>query len=195
MTSLFNDPRLPQRFWDKITPEPNSGCWIWTACCDQDGYGKCGSSPFHKSHRWIYEILIHQAPIPSGMVIHHLCKVKSCCNPAHLEMKTHKLHSYEHGIKDIENGKILGNKFGVENGKLYGALGGKISGKLNGAQNGKQSSKPCIATIPHAGSGYILSFSSTMEAARQLNIKSASRHSIGECCDGKRKTAGGFIWA
>jgi hypothetical protein len=27
----FGDPRLPDRFWVKVIPEPNSGCWLWFA--------------------------------------------------------------------------------------------------------------------------------------------------------------------
>jgi len=28
-----------ERFFDKISPEPNSGCWLWTAGVDSCGYG------------------------------------------------------------------------------------------------------------------------------------------------------------
>lgn len=32
MTTAVNwgDPRLPERFWDKVSPCPMSGCWHWT---------------------------------------------------------------------------------------------------------------------------------------------------------------------
>ena len=35
----FGDARLPERFWDKVSPEPNSGCWIWCAAIKGLGYG------------------------------------------------------------------------------------------------------------------------------------------------------------
>ena len=27
--TIFLDPRLPQRFWDKVQPCPMTGCWLW----------------------------------------------------------------------------------------------------------------------------------------------------------------------
>jgi hypothetical protein len=30
---------LPAHVQDKISPEPNSGCWLWTAAVDGSGYG------------------------------------------------------------------------------------------------------------------------------------------------------------
>ncbi|KKL25993.1 hypothetical protein LCGC14_2399770, partial [marine sediment metagenome] len=32
-------PGLPQRIADKIVPEPNSGCWLWTGCEVRAGVG------------------------------------------------------------------------------------------------------------------------------------------------------------
>lgn len=37
-------------------------------------------------HRAVYELL--RGPIPDGMVIDHLCKVRNCVNPWHMEVVT-----------------------------------------------------------------------------------------------------------
>jgi hypothetical protein len=37
-------------------------------------------------HRVAYELA--KGPIPAGMQIDHLCRVLTCCNPAHLEAVT-----------------------------------------------------------------------------------------------------------
>ncbi len=34
----FGDARLPERFWQKVTPCPMTGCWLWTGS-HVDGYG------------------------------------------------------------------------------------------------------------------------------------------------------------
>src|SRR3546814_17503301 len=35
----FGDTRLPRRFWDKVSPEPHSGCWLWLGAHTAPGYG------------------------------------------------------------------------------------------------------------------------------------------------------------
>lgn len=82
----LDDIRLPQRFWDKVQPEPNSGCWLWTAClCD--GYGYIGfDRKSRRAHRVAYEALV--GAIHEGRVLDHICRTRSCVNPAHLEPVT-----------------------------------------------------------------------------------------------------------
>jgi len=71
------------RFMDKTTPEPNSGCWIWLAYTNREGYGTFSYNlQTFMAHRWAYERFI--GPIPIGFTIDHLCRVRPCVNPAHL---------------------------------------------------------------------------------------------------------------
>ena len=72
------------RFADKYEPDPNSGCWLWTAALDRYGYGRIqlGESKTLKSHRVSYEL--HVGPIPEGQMICHRCDTPSCVNPNHL---------------------------------------------------------------------------------------------------------------
>ena len=37
---FFGDRRVPPRFWDKVSPEPNSGCWLWLGSVTAKGYGE-----------------------------------------------------------------------------------------------------------------------------------------------------------
>lgn len=77
---------LPDRFLDKILFEPNTGCWLWMAAKDRDGYGW-----FHigapkrmvYAHRHAYTQLV--GLIPPDTELDHLCRVTCCVNPAHLE--------------------------------------------------------------------------------------------------------------
>jgi hypothetical protein len=83
----FGDPRLPGRFWSKCIPEPNSGCWLWTAYLDRDGYGtiRIGLAKF-RAHRVAYDA--KKQTIPPGLQIDHLCRTPCCVNPEHLEAVT-----------------------------------------------------------------------------------------------------------
>jgi hypothetical protein len=75
-----------ERFWSKVSPE-TSGCWLWTASL-RNGYGQfhIGGRGMVRAHRWAYELLV--APIPSKLQPDHLCRVRHCVNPLHLELVT-----------------------------------------------------------------------------------------------------------
>lgn len=74
---------LFERFWDKAE-KTDSGCWLWSGAMFPNGYpcfsinrGSVGA------HRVAYELA--NGPIPEGLTIDHLCRVKRCVNPDHLE--------------------------------------------------------------------------------------------------------------
>ncbi len=74
---------------DSCEPVTESGCWIWTRCTDQHGYGKTHAfGVAKKAHRLSYELFV--GPIPESMHILHRCDVPSCINPAHLRVGTHQ---------------------------------------------------------------------------------------------------------
>lgn len=78
--------RSPEaRFWAKV--QKTDTCWLWMACTGADGYGKFFlGGKRHRSHRVAYVTLV--GPIPEGMQLDHLCRVRSCVNPDHLEPVT-----------------------------------------------------------------------------------------------------------
>lgn len=77
----FSPTRLA-RFWSSF--EVTDGCWLWHGPIGSvTGYGSLGS---FLAHRYSYEL--HVGPIPKGMQIDHLCRVRACVNPSHLEVVT-----------------------------------------------------------------------------------------------------------
>jgi hypothetical protein len=64
-----------------------SDCWQWTGSRSDNGYGNftVGGRTF-LVHRLAYQM--HVGPIPAGLQLDHLCRNRSCCNPAHLEPVT-----------------------------------------------------------------------------------------------------------
>lgn len=67
-------------------PEPNSGCWLWIGCTDRNGYGlKFSNGKSRKAHRVMYEL--HSGyPLSINEHIDHLCRVRCCVNPLHMEV-------------------------------------------------------------------------------------------------------------
>lgn len=74
-----------KRFWVKVTKTDT--CWLWTARKIYSGYGQFqiqGRKIY--AHRFSYELQV--GPVPHGLVLDHLCRVRHCVNPAHLEPVT-----------------------------------------------------------------------------------------------------------
>lgn len=86
---------LPLRIRAKIRPQ-STGCWVWTGARTKGGYGITGvrslsrSSGFTQTtaHRKVYQLLV--GPIPPGLQLDHLCRVRGCVNPAHMEVVTQR---------------------------------------------------------------------------------------------------------
>lgn len=76
MDSLF------ERFCRKV--RITETCWLWEACRFENGYGYFDN---RKAHRVSYELF--KGTIPSGLEIDHLCRVRHCVNPVHLEAVPH----------------------------------------------------------------------------------------------------------
>lgn len=62
-------------------------CWLWNGSVREHGYGATSYRGKQiLAHRLSYELF--KGPIPRGLVIDHLCGVKRCLNPEHLEPVT-----------------------------------------------------------------------------------------------------------
>lgn len=75
-----------EQFWKRTTraQAAHNECWRWLGPTTAKGYGQAGNEA---AHRVAYRLTSGQA-IPSSLAIDHLCSVRSCVNPAHLEVVT-----------------------------------------------------------------------------------------------------------
>lgn len=88
---VWSDPS--KRFWSKVDKggpvpiaRPDLGpCWIWKGNRTKTGYGMFCPEKGRTimAHRFAF------GPVPEGLELDHLCRVRSCVNPAHLEAVTH----------------------------------------------------------------------------------------------------------
>ncbi len=112
-------PSLPARFWNKVEVS-DAGCWEWTAARDPWGYGKFALKPERGTvfaHRLAYESLVGH--IPPGLTIDHLCRVRNCVNPAHMEPVTVRVNTLRgdspHAINARKTHCIHGHEFTEQN--------------------------------------------------------------------------------
>jgi hypothetical protein len=74
------------RLWSRFSANED-GCWIWTGPLFKAGYGKFYLGQVNVyAHRVMYMIFV--GGIPKGLHTDHLCRVRECCNPEHLEVVT-----------------------------------------------------------------------------------------------------------
>jgi len=96
-------PIVGHQYWITLKPE-HGGCWIWNGALDRDGYGRTVYG-FKQAHRVMYEEQV--GPIPEGMEIDHLCNVRSCVNPEHLEAVTRGENERRKNERRREPGKCI----------------------------------------------------------------------------------------
>jgi hypothetical protein len=82
------EPIPPEvRFWSHVERGSNDECWPWGGGRSTGGYGRFfDGGKGVQAHRFAYEMLV--GPIPDGLDLDHLCRVRHCVNPSHLEPVT-----------------------------------------------------------------------------------------------------------
>lgn len=129
MGKTRNHKRTPPeiRFWAKVDkcgeiPDfaPHLGnCWVWTGATLK-GHGQFYRNPeegLTYAHVWSYEQVYGK--VPKGLEIDHLCRVRGCVRPTHLEAVTHQenmLRSFTVGAVSVRENKCrAGHEYTPEN--------------------------------------------------------------------------------
>ena len=73
------------RFNAKV--QVGDGCWLWLGCTLRNGYGQFFyNGRTETAHR--AAVMLDGRHIPEGMQVDHLCSVRACVRPDHLEVVT-----------------------------------------------------------------------------------------------------------
>src|SRR5690348_5568596 len=72
-----------RRFWKLVNKTET--CWLWTGRLNHGyGYFRVTILPGGSAHRFAWRVM-GRGEIPVGMQLDHLCRVRNCVNPDHLE--------------------------------------------------------------------------------------------------------------
>ena len=100
---------MDERFERLTVPEPNSGCLIWLGAVSGDGYGSIKIDGHARcAHVVNYER--EKGPVPEGMELDHLCRVRLCVNPDHLEPVAHQLNVLRGSLPSVARERMMGNR-------------------------------------------------------------------------------------
>ncbi|WP_328449856.1 HNH endonuclease [Streptomyces sp. NBC_00386] len=118
------------RFWAKVAIEPTS-CLAWTAGRNSYGYGKFYWAGRNiPAHRFAYLALVGE--IPAGLSLDHLCRVRHCVRPDHLEAVTPR----ENTLRGVNHVADQVKRTRCPQGHAYTAASTRI-------KNGKRECRTC----------------------------------------------------
>lgn len=105
---------VSERFFEKVEPVTESGCWLWTASTNRSGYGQFMIKPRpYLAHRVSWSLL--RGSIPEGMHVLHKCDTPACVNPDHLFLGTdadNVKDMYAKGRQGLGN-RLCGERHGM----------------------------------------------------------------------------------
>lgn len=109
LSSRWPDRTVRERFDEKWTPEPNTGCWLWCGASQRikrDGrstqsygllYDADSDRPW-QAHRLAWEL--NRGSIPDGLWVLHKCDTPPCVNVDHLWLGTPSQNTLDMYAKD-----------------------------------------------------------------------------------------------
>lgn len=101
-----------QDFYPKI--HKTSNCWLWIGNINYAGYGEFNyQNKTWRAHRMAYELF--KGKIPNGKQLDHLCRVRHCVNPDHLEPVT----TYENIMRGMAPSAQAARRGNCEKGHPY----------------------------------------------------------------------------
>lgn len=98
-----------------------TSCWVWQGSKDSvRGYGRIYRPAYRSrlAHRFLFELL--RGPIQDDLELDHLCRVRACVNPWHMEAVTHA-ENMRRGAWALRTRCVHGHEYTTTNKTRNGA--------------------------------------------------------------------------
>jgi len=138
---------LMDRFMAKVSPEPNSGCWLWMGSCDWGGRAKFRSPDSTVAAHAAYTLFC--GIIPDGVQVLHRCDMPACVNPDHLFLgtlqdnmadrnaKKRHAHGERHGKAKLTEADVRAIRASTENDVVLAKRYGRGVSTIHAARSGR----------------------------------------------------------
>jgi len=108
-----------RRFWQRV--QKTDACWLWLQAL-VTGYGRFWDGRREwKAH--VFAWVEQHGPVPEGLQLDHLCRVRRCVRPEHLEPVTARINTLRGATLPAANvqktGCPAGHPYDVENTRIY----------------------------------------------------------------------------
>jgi hypothetical protein len=168
---------IEERFWAKV--QPTGFCWEWTAGLNERGYGQFRIGPVkRKAHRVAYELLV--SSIPDGLELDHLCRVRSCVNPDHLEPVT-RAENNRRSFATIQAAAAIRARTHCVNGHPFDAANTAITKaghRRCRACERKPSARPHSADRTHCPKGHPYDEANTYHSSGRRHCRTCRREEV-----------------
>lgn len=101
-------------FRSPVPSKPIGECWLWPRGKSNTGYGNYANK-FRKvcnAHKSCYELF--RGVVPAGLQLDHLCRVRHCVNPWHMEIVTNRENA-QRGIRSSATKCLHGHMYDEKN--------------------------------------------------------------------------------
>lgn len=87
----YTEMQTIEKVLQRVEAVTESGCMIWMGALNDKGYGLVYRNERSlRVHRLVYSYF--KGAIPAGLGLDHLCRVRCCVNPDHLEPVTQRVN-------------------------------------------------------------------------------------------------------
>jgi HNH endonuclease len=115
--------RTPLDRWlNYVQFQEDSECWLWVGHIAKTGYAAFGGQKWAGlAHRFSYVTFVSE--IPKGLQLDHLCRIRHCVNPDHLEAVTPQVNTLRGNTSAAKNAAKThchrGHPFNSENTYMW----------------------------------------------------------------------------